>query len=61
MTLKAACLWNAQVIDARQKKIVEQRARKFSQNDKTLGRPAYNIKTPDAAFILNLTSVEHVM
>jgi hypothetical protein len=29
MTLKAACLWNAGVIDARQKKLVEERAQKF--------------------------------
>ena len=29
MTLKAACLWRAGVIDARQKTVVEQRAQKF--------------------------------
>jgi hypothetical protein len=29
MTLKAACLWNAGVIDARQRKLVEQCAQQF--------------------------------
>jgi hypothetical protein len=29
MTLKAACLWNAGVIDARQRRLVEQRAQQF--------------------------------
>ena len=47
MTLKAVCLWNAGVIDARQKRTVEQRARKFSQEDKILQATsgAYGIKT----------------
>jgi hypothetical protein len=31
MTLKAACLWNAGVIDARQRKLVEQRSQQFWQ------------------------------
>jgi len=46
MTLKAACLWNAGVIDARQKKMVEQCARKFLQNDKIQAASAtYGIKS----------------
>jgi hypothetical protein len=56
MTLKAACLWNAGVIDARQKKMVELRARKLLENDKVMqaASAAYAIKTtrPDAGFIL---------
>ncbi len=45
MTVKAACLRNAGVIDARQKKIVEQRARKFLQNDEIqIASPAYGMK-----------------
>ena len=33
MTLKAVCLWNAGVIDARQRKLVEQRAQQFLETN----------------------------
>ena len=33
MTLKAVCLWNAGVIDARQRKLVEQRAQQFLEEN----------------------------
>jgi hypothetical protein len=33
ITLKAVCLWNAGVIDARQRKLVEQRAQQFLETN----------------------------
>jgi hypothetical protein len=33
MTLKAVCLWNAGVIDARQRKLVEQRAQQLLETN----------------------------
>jgi pimeloyl-ACP methyl ester carboxylesterase len=33
MTLKAVCLWNAGVIDARQRKLVDQRAQQFLETN----------------------------
>ena len=38
MTLKAVCLWNAGVIDARQRKLVEQRAQQFLEKNTLSGR-----------------------
>ena len=48
MMLKAACLWNAGVIDTRQKQIVEQRAQKFFQYDKALQATSRTIDVGNA-------------
>jgi hypothetical protein len=41
MTLKAACLSNAGIIDARQRKIVEQRAQRFLGQNALQHSPAF--------------------
>ena len=33
MIVKAACLWNARIIDDRQRHLIEQRAQRFLQRD----------------------------
>jgi hypothetical protein len=54
MTLKAACLSRAGIINARQKKIVEQRAQMFLRTDSVLSAPpafggACSFQVPSAA------------
>jgi hypothetical protein len=44
MTLKAACLWNAETINDRQRQPVEQRAQRFLQEDAAL----MNKRSPEA-------------
>lgn len=56
MAVKAVCLWNAGVIDYRQRKIVEQRAQQFLTNHElmwtqTVALPVLNSMAADAAFL----------
>ena len=56
MAVKAVCLWNAGVIDYRQRKIVEQRAQQFLTNHELTrtqraALPGLNSMAADAAFL----------
>jgi hypothetical protein len=56
MTVKAVCLWNAGVIDYRQRKIVEQRAQQFlTHHELTRAQraalPGLNSMPADAALL----------
>jgi hypothetical protein len=39
MVLKAACLWNAGIIDDRQRELVQQRAERFLRRDMAIAAP----------------------
>jgi hypothetical protein len=56
MAVKAVCLWNAGVIDYRQRKIVEQRAQQFLTNHELTraqraALPGLHSMPADAAFL----------